>query len=222
MSCPTRCRSLVVLPLLALVCSPLAVQAADEVKKYDSPQAVFDAGKAASAKENWPAFCAVLTPDSRDTLTGLMAMTGAMMEQLAGLGGAFGDGEATKEIEQRLAPIREVLDKHNVDTEAIQAKLKGQGAGAAFKDAKQLKVFASSVKDRTGFVADMMGAMKKLSDGKMDAPLNQDAKLIDVTQDGDAASGFVEMTKNGQLRKEPIQFQKIDGGWLIQLPMDAK
>jgi len=69
----------------------------------------------------------------------------------------------------------------------------------------------------------MMSAFEKMGDGEQDeTPLSGDAKLVDVKEDGDTASATIVMTKDGAETKEPISFKKIDGTWLIEMPMESQ
>jgi len=216
-------RSALYLSLTAgLLAAPLGCKKGDKPAQNATPQAAFDAAKAALDKKDYQAFCTNLTPESRDAMAGGMVVAGVMMEQFAGLAAAFGGGGDAKEAEEKLAPIREALKKHGVDKEAVQNNMQ-ELQGQASTDPKAVAKLAEPIKDKNAFIADMMSAFEKMGDGEQDeTPLSGDAKLVDVKEDGDTASATIVMTKDGAETKEPISFKKIDGTWLIEMPMESQ
>jgi hypothetical protein len=185
---------------------------------YRTPQEAFDAAKKAIEREDWKGFCATLTDDSRDTLAGGMVMMPLMLKGFVKLA----PEDKQKEILAKLKPLEEVMAKHGLTEEALakmkDAKPAGKGPEAIMQAFKQL---LAPVKDRSAFVADMIAAMKKLDPKQAkQGPLAADAELKDVKIDGDTAKGVIVTKKDGQEKRDPVAFRRIDGSWKIDLPLD--
>lgn len=172
---------------------------------YDTPQAVFDAAKAASEKNDYKTVVGLMTSDTVDNMAAGMVMVGAMIK-------GFGEMEGADEKGKKAAAtVSKVFEKHGL-TEDMMKEKEGEEPPENPEDAKaeMLKM----VKDRAGFAADMLAAMAE-SEGE--AMLTADAKLTDVKIDGDKATGKISMTKDGEEDSKPIEFRKEGGGWKIHI-----
>lgn len=68
----------------------------------------------------------------------------------------------------------------------------------------------SQIKDKPGFIADVMTFLNKQGDGNSNFDI-PDGKLIDLKIKDDTATAMLD--------DEPIEFKKIDGGWLVHFEM---
>jgi hypothetical protein len=174
---------------------------------YQSPQAVFAAASAASAKSDYKAFLACLTSDSEKRMAGIFVCLGMMFRKVPGT--AKDDGGKA---------IGEVFARHGLTEE----KLKPYDP---FKNGKDIKeVFSKSsralgelVKDRPAFVQDFMAALKKTNAKQGAMPL-MDGELTGVTIDGGRAKGTLVTRQAGTEKKVPIEFARVGGGWKIVMP----
>jgi len=187
---------------------------------HDSPQAAFDAMKAAADKKDWKGLCQCMTPDSRDAMAGGMVVAGTVMKA-TGVFAMMGGGEKAEETKAALERIDEVLKKHGVDEDALE-KVRETMRGSEPKDPGNnfavLKEFAALIEDKPTFIGDMFVALEEMNPGE--SPMSfRNATLRDVKIDGDTATGTNARTVKGTKKNEPINFKKIDGGWLVDIPV---
>jgi hypothetical protein len=235
----SKLRWILAVALLGTVAAPAA--AGDKNgpkggKTYETPQAVFDAAREAAKKEDWKAFCACLTPESRDMLAGLVVFAGGVMK--AGINAAAEKEDKDKKelilqvVKALLKPVTDAYARHGI-TEATLDKL--SNPEQFFKDKKDptqvkktLLKAAAPVKDRTAFISDVMGALTKLLQtfGKGEEVslggtiFPKDGRLEDLKVEGDGAKAMMIGTKKGQEKREPINFKKDRGRWRIEIPLD--
>lgn len=169
---------------------------------YDSPQAVFDAAKAAVDKDDWAGFCACLEPASRDKLAAIFGFMSAMEVAMAEMQG----DDAKKKAEQ----IKEVFTKHGITEEMLKDESEQTGS---MEDA--MMEFIKPIKDRQAFIADM-GKVTG-SKFKESIPIKGATTLNDVTEDGDTAKGTMKFEMMDQEQTDQIDFKKVDGSWGIEL-----
>jgi hypothetical protein len=162
-------------------------------------------------------------------MAGVMAMAGNMMKMLGGMAAGFGAlaGEGPEaaeakakmdEMNKQIAKIDDVLKKHNVTEESMK-DLNPMSMGddpAKAKDA--LLKIGSGIKDKPAFIGEIMTVLEAMNEGEGESPNPIAGKLENLKTDGDSATGEV-VKDDGS--KEPIAFKKMDGGWLIDLPLDA-
>ena len=188
---------------------------------YDSPQAAFDAMKAAGEKKDWKGFCECMTPDSQDAMAGGMVVAGTMMKAMGGFA-MMGRGEQAEKTKAALEKIDEVLKKHGLDEKAmkkVQEKMQGAEPKGPNKRLAMLKELAAPIKDKPTFIGDMFAALEEMNPGESTMSF-ENATLKDVKIDGDTATGTIAKTDKGMKMDEPINFKKIDGGWLVDIPVD--
>ena len=171
---------------------------------FATPKAVFDAAVKASKAKDFKAFAAVFTPESQAKLAGQLAGLGVMFK-------AFSAFDKEGKMKDKLADFDKIMDKHGL-TKDVMGKLKQT------KDAKEIeannKVIATAIKDKPGFVADVMKWLDAANPGKNKGGPLDEATLKDVKIDGNKATGTV-VTKE---KEEPMEFAKVGGGWRIVLP----
>jgi len=179
-------------------------------KLYQSPEEVFDAFMAASAKEDWKGMCECLTDETRDKLAaGLI------------LAGAFAKGFAkTEEEKARLKPVEDVLARHGI--QAGQAPPRGPRIKADFEKAMMKAV--ESIEDRNAFIADFLAASKQTSDDPKKNPFAgqffdfKDVKLTKVKIQEDSATGVAVAKREGKEARQPLNFKNVRDGWKIEFP----
>ena len=107
------------------------------------------------------------------------------------------------------------------DADSIKVRLnwlrEGWSDELEFTSAEIMKKLAAPIKDKPAFIADMLDALEEMGSEESKGMSLGDATLKDVKIDGDTAKGTI--VKKGD-KEEPIHFQKIDGGWLVELPME--
>lgn len=205
------------LVLVGLAAGTTQAQAAG----FGTPQECFDAAKGHLAKKDYEGFCRCLTPDSQNLMAGMFSMLPSMMRSFAALGGE----EAIKKIDTQFAKIDEVIKKHGLDA----SKLPGMPEMMKVqKDEAKMKALFDNmlapVKDRAAYLAELMKAFESLQDGQPGAPNLAEAidgDLKDLTVAGDTATGTLVVTRNGDTQEQPFNFKKVDGGWLIDLPIQG-
>lgn len=183
---------------------------------YDSPQAVFDAAKAAIKERDFEKFLNTCTNDSRDAAVGMFAMVGVMSKEMAT---AFAPANQKDKVLEKLKPLTDVMSKHHVDSEAIKKKMDQLKKKKKPQPAEVKQMFISigkTVEGRAKFVGDLMKTMLQMNPKSEEQmmPIEKNAKLVDVKVEGDKANGSIQTGK----KKEPIAFKKTDSGWLIELP----
>jgi hypothetical protein len=191
---------------------------AGEPKTYKTPQAAFEAAKAAAEQGNVKAVVATFSDESVDAFAGLMIVLGAGARQA----GAVLD--KTVEDKARTKTIADALERHGVTPELIQAveawtkDLKNENPAEGLRALRKL---LAPMKDRVTFVADMLGL---LNQGKATRPFEElkTAQLRDVTVEGSTAKGMLTLKKEGKDRTEPLEFRSEGGGWKIHIDMKKK
>ncbi len=189
---------------------------------HNSPQAAFDAMKTAGEKKDWKGLSECLTPDSRDAMAGSMVIAGSMMKAMSAFA-AMAPAEDAEKMKTALKNIDEILKKHGIDEEAME-KMQKKTEGKKPDDPKEvlalLKEIAAPIKDKPAFIGDMMKALDEMSDDDSSGMSFDNATLKDVKVDGDTATAtIVKKTDDGE-ESDPIAFRKVDGGWLVEIPLD--
>jgi hypothetical protein len=178
-------------------------------KSFDSPQEVFDAAAAAEKQKDHRAAVECLTEDSRDRLAAMLLTVGMLTK-------AFGSLDKSEQGKEKVKLLDDVFEKHGLTKEVLEKAKKAPPA-------RQAEEFKQLIKDPTGFVADMLAVMPRLSGKKGDqgaGPLKGAARLEDLKIDGDTASGVAVTEKDGKKERTPIKFKKEAGGWKIELPAE--
>jgi hypothetical protein len=187
--------------LLTFLCSSLLLSLAVGCGGASTPEAAFQNMKKAAQDKNWRAYCNCLTEESQDTMAGMMVLSGSMMQALGGLAGN------QNQVGEK---IKGVFEKHGLSADAVE-KLKNEGPPMSMD--KGLSSLSSAIKDRAGFLADMMEVMSEFGDAKKVTPVMDDATLTDVKIEGDTATGTV--TAGG--RSGPMHFKRVGSQWKIDL-----
>src|SRR5690606_2297468 len=100
-----------------------------------------------------------------------------------------------------------VMSKHGLSEDAMPTADPSAGP--------DIEKILAPVKDRSAFVADLFAIMaREDSDTPLKSISNATLSMPDTPITGDTASG--KITIEG--RDEKIEFQKVDGSWLIKMP----
>lgn len=212
---PMRYRIPLLGAILAVAMTSL-VFAADEKPKavtYASPDAVFKAMGKAMEKDDYKTFSACLSTESLEALSGGMAVGGVFQVEFAKA--LDKSGKTLKKLE----PIVAVLKKHGL-TESVVKKMMEKMPKAKPKDKaeemKLLREFSKPLKDKAGFLADYLAAMKKVEPGKGKLMAEvKDMKLENVKIDGNKATGSV----GEKDKKTEFTFVKEGGSWKVNMPL---
>ncbi|MEQ8785758.1 MAG: hypothetical protein RIC55_05645 [Pirellulaceae bacterium] len=154
---------------------------------YSTPEATFETAKAAGRAKDWKTMYDCYTPESLDTMAGMLA-----------LAGSFG-GEKTAAV----------LEQHGVDKAGPGAMAAAMQAGKAPHDVG--KDLVKNVGDKSQFIADMQNAMEQTR-GTEAGQFAEDAKLEGLTIDGDSATA--RMVFEG--KSMPLKFKNIGGDWKLE------
>ena len=162
-------------------------------KTYDSPSAVFEAAKAASAKRDMEGVMNCLTEESQHTFVEKLVGFFGMMKGFAEL--------ADKALPEPIAKLDKVMKKHGISDKVLEEIEDGKYA----------------VKDKAGLVGDFFKAMN-VSNGEELPPLwssllQPSGKLEDISVNENTAVGTAV---DGDTRII-IGFIKVGESWLIDL-----
>ncbi|MEZ6059631.1 MAG: hypothetical protein R3C19_04650 [Planctomycetaceae bacterium] len=170
-----------------------ATSATPDAAAAATPEAAFESFRQALKNDDWESGARHLTDKSQAMMAFSMLMAGGMM-------GAF-DPEKGKAVE-------ELFRKHGVDPS--QEPDIGSPDGGVLS---MPQMMTAGIGDKPKFIGEMTALMESDSEGGMSgSPV--DGELQNVQINGDAASGVV-VHDGGE---EPIEFVRVDGRWLIELP----
>lgn len=174
-----------------------------------SPEQVFADFKDAADKKDYKRMVGHLTDESQEMMVGGLVFVG-------GFAAAFGDMPGgPPDAKESSKKITDVMKKHGVGEDALKNKPKGDN-----KDPEAaMKELAALVKDKPGFIADMLAALPKKGSEGFDITF-KDLKNLKV--EGDTATGTVTQVSNGKDKEEPIKFVKKGGVWKIDLTAAMK
>lgn len=159
---------------------------------YDTPQAAFDALSKAAKNNDWKTATSLLTPESQSMMAAGMMLGASFM--------TMGDEAKQKDLEQ-------LLKKHGVDMDEEPSDEDPEAGPEAL---------TRNIKDLPTFVGEINEWMQKNGEGA-DSGFPEMGELGEVTIDGDTASATVDT----EMGPQPIEFRRVDGNWLIHLPMDG-
>jgi len=171
--------------------------------KHDSPEAAFDALQEAAQEGDWETAMQQMTEQSQAKMAGGLVFGLGMMA-------AF-DPKSKDEVES-------LLKEHGLDPDAEEddEPIHGNDMEAA------LKKMTDPIEDKPAFIADAIALMKKLNKkeggSSFDFPVG---KLEDLKVDGNSATAVIVVSKKGKEEREPVEFRKVDGGWLVHIPDEA-
>ena len=83
-----------------------------------------------------------------------------------------------------------------------------------------LTELAAPIKDKPAFIGEMFGAIDEMSDGDSADMSFENATLKDLKVDGGTATATIVKKVGDGEKSDPIAFEKVDGGWLVDIPME--
>jgi hypothetical protein len=202
---------LVGLLVLALVV-PFVIQ--QFMGGYRTPEAAFAAATQAAEREDWRGFCGCLTPRSRDALACTMIHAVSHIANARSFAAASGIG-AGQPGDAKIQPVLDVLQQHGLDDETIKRMASELPFLPTASDTAKIDQALAPIRDRNGFVGDMMTALRQLENRPGATPFATQAELTDIKIDGDRATAMVVSTDSGSGRRQSISFQRSGGGWRI-------
>jgi hypothetical protein len=158
-------------------------------RSFDSPDAVFSAFQESTKAEDWPGAARCLTAESQAMLADGMIIAASFQTA----------GDSAKEQD-----LKAILKRHGIDLDAALSDEASPTGPTSL---------AASAKDKSALLADVWAWLKKNGKNGGGPDLRMD-KLTDVKAEGDQATALAD-TSRGQ---RPIEFRRVDGGWLIHLP----
>ncbi|MEX2142532.1 MAG: hypothetical protein WD894_24980 [Pirellulales bacterium] len=158
--------------------------------KFDTPEAAFNAFQKAMEAEDWQAAARCLTPESQATMADGLIFGSSFA--------TFGDTEKAKDLKQ-------LLKRYEIDMDAEPKE-------PADKDAAAMPSFVADVENKPALIEDLFAWLNKNSTSG--SPTFEIKNLGEVKIDGDEATAMAETERGDQ----PVEFRKVDGGWLIHLP----
>jgi hypothetical protein len=218
-----------------LVALPAAAQAEKAEVTYgaESPQALVDQVKQASADEDLAQMAALMAPDDRATLSLTMTMMLGMVIAFSQMGGEMAGGmaegmaeafggeisaedkakaEAEKaaamaEVKKLEGRYEEILASHGVSDLLQQEPAEGTPPGELMKGVDQV----SLIRDLMQLLESLPGDERSGESGPVDLP---EGELTGVAIDGDHATG--------KLGDESVDFVRVDGRWYLDLGLEEK
>lgn len=180
-------------------------------RSYASPQAVFDAHTQAALDHDWKTLFDTLTPDSQSKIVGMLVFLLRNMGQ--------GD-----------ADVKALLDRHGIASETATPANPQDFLQAMTQMQQQMENAASEVTNKRAFFVDALSQMEAEQEemreqfGGGKNPFGTDGQrpeLKDVVIEGDRATGKQSMELLGRQIDRPVHFQKIDGGWRVDMQRGA-
>lgn len=176
-------------------------------KKLDRPEETFATAAAALREDDVRTFAECLTDETVDTLAGTVASIAIVAKNIRQ---AFGEGR-----DPEVRRLSKTLVKHGLDHETVQHVM--SQSGTMMHPETAFHGLIEPVKDRKKFLADVYDALHDTPDAP-EKPLSKDARLDGLRIEGDIAHATVVQTRYGKLRRDSIEFRKINGHWLIHAP----
>jgi hypothetical protein len=221
------------LSLAALLLAAVAVSApAQDVepkrntKLYKTPKDCFEAVLAATEKRDARALVDCFTPEAVKQIAGDIAGQNVFMREQTKRFKEKDGGTPDEATLKRIKPMMDLLDKHGLTEKATKDLLPKTSRPTK----KEREALLKLVKKPEQFVVDNLTAQAKSDPG----PKPKDGPkptLADVKIDGDKATANVVTTINvpddkdkaGKREiKQPMKFEKINGGWRFNPQPDRK
>jgi hypothetical protein len=163
-------------------------------KGYKTPEAAFEAMKAAAKKADYKAFFAVWEPAGLDVLVNQLASAAIARRE-----------DKTGKFAEAFKDALPILDRHGLTPEATKPL-------PLPKSPDDIKAWSALVKDKLGFVGDLMPVIAKGKETAFKAA--GDATMTDLAIKGDRATA--KLTQPNKGKDEPVEFVKIGEGWFLR------
>jgi len=198
--------------------------------KHDSPQAAYDAVKAATRTKDYNTLCDCLTPESRDVVAGAMIGGASMMMDMAVRERDLFSPENKPHWEASCRALKVVLAKHGVKEDQLKSiqAMASMDSGPSPEDAMAaLAKLTTPIKDKPAFMREIknaMGAMLLACSGKPGEVVKNrtiiifEGRLENIKVECDRATAQVMGTPDVEEMGVPIiGFKKVNGSWLIEI-----
>ncbi|MGI9517915.1 MAG: hypothetical protein ACR2NP_12760 [Pirellulaceae bacterium] len=176
-----------------------------------TPQDAFSTLQEAGKNKDWPTFLGCLTPQARDKMAGLMVVAGSMMSAGPPEGVSIPpemQEQATK-MEEAANEIKAVFASYGVSDDVVSSVTM-----QTMNDESKIAELGSKVSNQAGFIGAITELMEKTMGAGGPAFGMEKGTLGEVNIDGDSATGTITMDG----RESPIEFKKINGSWLVEIP----
>jgi hypothetical protein len=177
---------------------------------YATPQAVFNAIKAAAVKGDYKGVANCYSAETRKLLAADFALAAWFLK-----GGALKAAEAKKD-----QPLAKVFKRHGLKDEMIKERFAEAIKGGQDDINKARLEIAEAIKDQVVFISDIVAAVSQLdTTGQVRKQFLaiKDAELRDVTVSGNTAKGTAVIRANGKDQQAPMRFLREGGGWRIDM-----
>lgn len=181
---------------------------------FETPQKVFEEAVRASKQRDFRAYARCLASESQDLLTGQFILTASMV--------CHPDIPPKNGKRQGTSPLLDRILRRSGLTQERLESISKEHRKKKFQDVNDrtrwLKGLAVEVKDKEGFIADMIYWLEKVGPNAGKGVPLENATLRDIRIQNDRASGVVTTRVGGKAREEPMEFLKVGKGWLIVVP----
>jgi len=195
--------------------------------RHDSPQAAYDAAKAATQAKDYTAFSHCLTPGSCDIMAGGMIRVALFMKELAAhpLGGPEGEQDK-QDLAASCKALDDVLARHGMKEDQLEAIQALDPAAPPEEGMAALAKLTTPIKDKSAFLVEIMNAMDAIESAHAGSPGGTGksqttgmfgGRLESIKVEGDHAAAQVVMALGDEERRLPIGFRKVNDSWLIEL-----
>jgi len=181
-------------------------------KVYKTPQDVFKAAKEAAKKGDAKALYATITPESGERMLGQMVVLGITFKAFASL-------DKTGKAAEQLKPFFDTMEKHGLDEAALKKMKKLDPNDSPEEQTKAMRKMVEPVKDKAAFFSDIMGVFKKMNPKGGGIESLAQGNLEDVKIEGNKAKGTIVGKKGDKEKRDPIEFERVRGSWLMVIPM---
>jgi hypothetical protein len=210
--------------------------------RYDSPEAVYDAAKAAHMTKDYNTFCDCLTPESQGVDTIAIISTALLMKEITSRSGGLEGEQAQQDLKSSTRAIDDVLAKYGMKDDQlkkIQAFTDNMDRDTPAPSKEDIRAvfatlakFAAPITDKPAFMAEINKAIDAhylaYTGEKYNNPKDGlwCGELESIKREGDRATAQVVGAMRGKEVRATIGFVKINGGWLIDLldaaPIDGR
>lgn len=214
-----------VLAAFSIGCCLTAAGCGDSDGAASSPEDAYNAATAAAQKNDYRTYTKYLTPGSLDQLAiGLLSSAEAIDADRKS-GTVSGRPAPDADEQKQWDKVQQVLEKHKINL----ADLEADPSTADSADAEvviraildQRKHVIDQIKDKPGFVHDMMQAYRRPEDEEQ-AKAAPESKLTDVKIDGERATAKVKFKYEGKEIVSPVYFRRLEGAWRIDQERSGK
>jgi len=191
--------------------------------RYESPQAAFEAVKAAQKAKDFRTACDCFTPQSRNLLASYLTLTSLMMKNAAvsPLAGGPEREEDRSALEASCKALDDLLARHGLNQEKLQAIVTKDPVPPLEESIAAAAKFTAPIKNKPAFIVEIENLMHAIGvaytgEESPDHGLSE-ARLENTKREDDRATAQVVVTYGGEEKRVPVGFKRLNGSWLIDL-----